>query len=85
MPKQFTPSPRALNARAILAACGIEPEQDFHALRSSQLRRLLAEADRLKYRTTRSPCDPMSRARYFHAYVLRSMNAQGQATEPDSD
>lgn len=43
--------------------------RDFHTLTSDEVERLLAEADRVKYRKPRNANG--SRARYFHAKLQR--------------
>ena len=62
----------AVDARSILRRAGIDPREDFHALRSGQVDRLLAEADAVGYRKPKNASG--SRARYFHAYLIRRLN-----------
>lgn len=57
------------DAARILAACKINVFEDFHALPSSKVDRLLEHADQVKYRKPKNANG--SRARYFHAYLLR--------------
>lgn len=59
------------DAREILAGIG-NPcgNRDFHTLRQAQVEALLAEADKLAYRQPRNANG--SRARYFHAYLVRT-------------
>lgn len=57
-------------ARAILAACAVDPGQDFHVLRSSQVEALLEAATFCNYRAPRNASG--SRARYFHARLVRA-------------
>jgi hypothetical protein len=59
----------ALNARETLKALNINVDQDFHQLSSSQVDALLAEADRVRYQKPKNANG--SRARYFHARLLR--------------
>ena len=58
------------DALNILGRLGMKPDSDFHALNSEQVDRLLAEADKAKYRKPRNANG--SRGRYFHAYLIRS-------------
>lgn len=50
------------------------PLHCFHALRSEEVEALLAHADRRGYRKPRNANG--SRARYFHAYLVRLANKQ---------
>lgn len=61
------------NARATLAMCGVVLGADFHALRSSVVEQLLAEADRVRYRKPRNANG--SRGRYFHDMLQRRARA----------
>lgn len=54
----------------ILARCKVPLGVDFHALASSQVDSIVAEADLFKYRAPRHANG--SRARYFHAYLTRA-------------
>lgn len=60
---------RQIDAEAILHDCEIVGGSDFHALTSSQVERLLAEADKRKYRKPKNANG--SRGRYFYALVDR--------------
>jgi hypothetical protein len=59
-------------ASDILARCHIDRGHDFHRLPSDQVEALLTEADRVKYRRPKNANG--SRARYFHARVMRALN-----------
>lgn len=54
-------------ARTILRNC--HADCDFHALGTEAVDRLLAHADAMKYRKPENANG--SRARYFHAYLVR--------------
>jgi hypothetical protein len=56
-------------ARATLDMLNIAIGQDFHTLRSEQVDRLLAEADRVRYQKPAGANG--SRARYFHDRLQR--------------
>lgn len=56
-------------AHNILQRCRVPLSVDFHALDTSQVSALIAEADAVKYRKPTNANG--SRARYFHAYVVR--------------
>lgn len=58
-----------INAQAILDACKIVRGQDFHTLSATQVERLLAEADLMRYRKPENANG--SRARYFYALLQR--------------
>lgn len=58
-------------ARAIAAAYGFDPRADFHTLPSDKVEAVLRAADIVKYRAPKNRNG--SRARYFHAYVARSI------------
>lgn len=60
------------DARAILTLCGINLAEDFHTLNSDKVERLLVHADARKYRKPKNANG--SRARCFHAYLVRSLN-----------
>lgn len=61
------------DARAILQRCNISADSDqFHALDTDRVESLIAEADRAKYRAPKNANG--SRARYFHAFVVRVAN-----------
>jgi len=70
-----TPRLRPGDAREILAGIG-NPcgNRDFHTLRQAQVEALLAEADKLAYRQPRNANG--SRARYFHAWLVRVSNRE---------
>ena len=57
-------------AREILRRCGAEARYDFHALHSDIVARIIAEADAYGYRAPRNANG--SRARYFHAHLVRT-------------
>jgi hypothetical protein len=59
----------APQARTILGDLGINPEWEFHVLNSRQVSDLVAQADFFKYRKPKDANG--SRARYFHAYLVR--------------
>ena len=63
-----------INALAVLAAANITVGQDFFTLGSSQVCRLLEEADRVHYRKPRNANG--SRGRYFYALLTRRANAK---------
>ena len=52
-----------------LRTCGVSAADDFHRLNSDQVESLLAAARLFKYRKPRNANG--SRARYFHAYLVR--------------
>lgn len=62
-------------AHDILQRCAVPLGVDFHALDSKQTALLLREADTVKYRRPKNANG--SRARYFHAYVVRSARKKG--------
>lgn len=68
MKQRHTQGARAY-ARAVLAAANVAVGQDYHTLTSSQVDRVLEEADRIKYR--KPPNANGSRARYFHDLLQR--------------
>jgi hypothetical protein len=57
------------DARAILTLCGCACADDFHALNTDKVERLLLHANANKYRKPANANG--SRARYFHAYLVR--------------
>jgi hypothetical protein len=57
------------SARATLSLLHLDIGQDFHALSSSQVEDLLAEADRVKYRKPKNANG--SRGRYFYQLLQR--------------
>lgn len=57
------------DARAILTACGCKCADDFHTLNADKVERLLMHADARRYRKPASANG--SRARYWHAYLVR--------------
>lgn len=63
------PSIDPYDAKQILSSIGIGVDADFHTLRSSQVERLLDEANKAKYRKPKNANG--SRARYFCAYLQR--------------
>jgi hypothetical protein len=66
-----------INARAVLTAANITIGQDFFTLGSSQVCRLLEEADRVRYQKPRNANG--SRGRYFYALLTRRANAKETA------
>lgn len=56
----------------VLRACSIDLTAGFHTLRSSQVESLLAWANHYKYRAPKNANG--SRARYFHAMLIRRIN-----------
>jgi hypothetical protein len=60
-----------LASDALARAC-IPRHADFHTLSSIQVEALLVEADAVKYRKPKNANG--SRARYFHAFLTRSIN-----------
>lgn len=65
MPKKIT----ACQAKRRLIQHGIDFSEDFHALRSSQVRTILDVAKQAKYR--KSPSASGSKARMFFYYLAR--------------
>jgi hypothetical protein len=63
-------------AYGVLKQCGIDWRRDFHSLRSEQVEALIAWADEFKYRKPRNANG--SRARYFHAYLVRTIEAENR-------
>lgn len=59
-------------ARNIMAAIGCELNADFHTLDSTQVNRVIMEADQYGYRKPKNANG--SRARYFFAFVQRTAN-----------
>jgi hypothetical protein len=57
-------------ARDILRRAGTDASHNFHALRSDVVAALITEADARRYRAPKDANG--SRARYFHAYVVRA-------------
>ena len=57
-------------AQSILQRCKCTDGTSFHALDSDTVAALLVEADAVKYRRPKNANG--SRARYFHAYVIRA-------------
>jgi hypothetical protein len=57
------------NAKATLSMLNVAIGQDFHTLRSDQVERLLAEADRVRYQKPANASG--SRARYFYERLQR--------------
>jgi hypothetical protein len=56
-------------ARNVLALAQCPLDVDFHSLSTDQVETLIAYADTLKYRPPKNRNG--SRARYFHAYLVR--------------
>ena len=65
------------NARAIAARYDIPLHDQFHALRSDVVARIVEAADEYRYRAPRAANG--SRARYFHAYLVRRAIAAARA------
>lgn len=63
--QRFTPG----QARQVLENCGATVASDFHALPSAVVEALLERAALYNYRRPRNANG--SRARYFHAYLVR--------------
>lgn len=61
------------DARETLSRARCPLGVDFHALRTEQVDALLGEADARRYRKPRNANG--SRARYFHAYLVRAANS----------
>ena len=59
-----------LDARQILFGRGIPMNVDFHALRSSRVDEIIYAANAHGYRAPKNANG--SRARYFHAYLMRA-------------
>ncbi len=64
-------------AREILRRCGAAERHDFHALHSDIVARIIAEADAYGYRAPRNANG--SRARYFHAHLVRTAERKDSA------
>ena len=62
----------AIDARALAARYGIPLDCDFHALPSATVESIIAAANSVKYRQPRNANG--SRARYFHARLVRAAN-----------
>lgn len=60
------------DARALAALYRIPLDRDFHALPSDTVESIIAAADSVKYRRPRNANG--SRARYFHARLVRLAN-----------
>ena len=74
--KSLSPSAAA----SFLAICHIPKGANFHALDTDQVQGLIEQADLVKYRRPKNANG--SRARYFHAYLVRRANSlTGQADE----
>jgi len=58
-----------LNARAVLESINASMDQDFHTLSTSQVDKLLVEADRVRYQKPKGANG--SRARYFYQRLQR--------------
>jgi len=59
-------------AHDILSQCGAPLGNDFHSLRSEVVEALISAADSYGYRKPRNANG--SRARYWHAYLVRAAN-----------
>ena len=59
----------AAAAQAQLRAIGLTGQEDFHALSSSVVDKIIAAADAARYRKPKDANG--SRARYFHAMLVR--------------
>jgi hypothetical protein len=62
-------------ARAMVSTFCIPVDRDFHALNSYQVECVIQAADSVKYRAPKNANG--SRARYFHAYLARTI-AKGE-------
>lgn len=71
-------SAKSAHARETLARMKIPVGEDFHALRSSQVDLLLAEAKRVKYKKPKNANG--SKARYFHDRLQRQAQAKPKAS-----
>ncbi len=60
---------KAERAMEILASCGIDRSLDFHALRFATVDKLLSFAESERYQRPQNANG--SRARYFHAMLIR--------------
>ena len=58
-------------AAKILSACKINVFEDFHALPSSKVECLVEHANKVKYKKPKNANGSL--ARYFHAYLLKSL------------
>ncbi|HEY8926186.1 MAG TPA: hypothetical protein VIU64_17510 [Polyangia bacterium] len=74
--RQRHASAKRTNARATLEAMRIPVGADFHALSSSQVDALIAEADRVRYQRPANANG--SRARYFHDRLQRQARKEGK-------
>jgi len=61
-------------AHNLASACQIPLNDQFHALNHDTVERIIAAADFVKYRQPKNANG--SRARYFHAYMVRSANSE---------
>lgn len=61
-------------AHDILQRAHVPIGEDFHALNSAQVDALIEQADLFKYRKPAHANG--SRARYFHAYLVRRINGR---------
>jgi len=64
----------SFEAAEILRRCKINPFVDYHTLSSAQVESLLHAADHRKYRKPKNANG--SRARSFHAYLLRALKSE---------
>lgn len=68
-----------LDAVLTLSLCNIHRSQDFHSLSSTQVKCLLKSADENHYQKPKSANG--SRARYFHALLVRRAGAKSEGEE----
>lgn len=61
----------------LAARFGIDLTRDFHTLPFSQVARVIAAADSVRYRQPRNANG--SRARYFHARLVRTASRESKA------
>lgn len=69
----------AFDALDIFTRCQIYWAQDFHRLNSDDVAKLIREADAHGYRAPRNANG--SRARYFHAYLVRVIQSADKAAK----
>lgn len=67
----------AFDALDVFTRCNIYWARDFHELSSDDVNKLIREADARGYRAPKNANG--SRARYFHAYLVRVIQAADRA------